>query len=393
MGADTYTNMGAQPFIRTIPPVASPSNLLVNLAFLIEKPTGLMTYAANIVPYLGNDALDNKSPDQIVFKPTLLTHTPVPKFDCHRVAPGMNADGGSKGHLRRLWWTQTQVPHLYRQCEAALYFSPIPECTLYSPVRSVVTVHDLIPLRFGPPRSPLTLYQRYYLPAVLRQATHIISNSEATASDVVDFFGIPARNITPTPLAYDAENFRFLDLETQPYFVYLGRCDPYKNVGRLIQAFAQVAIAHPDLHLKIAGSHDARYTPLLQQQAAELGVSDRVQFLDYVPYEELPIVLGQAIALVFPSLWEGFGLPVLEAMACGTPVITSNRSSLPEVAGDAALLVNPEEVGAIAHAMTRVLNEPTLRTELQQKGLARAQHFSWAKTGQATVEVLQQALP
>ena len=344
-----------------------------------------MVYAANLFPHLRS------------LKPTLLSSTPVPDFAYELVPAGMNAEGGSKGHLKRLWWTQTQVSQLYRQSNADLYFSPIPECPLSigpigPSVRSVVTVHDLIPLRFGNPRSPLTLYQRYYLPSALRQATHIISNSEATASDVVDFFGIPAQKITPTPLAYDADNFRFLDLETQPYFVYLGRCDPYKNVGRLIQAFAQLAPSHPDIQLKIAGSHDTRYTPLLQQQAEELGVGDRVQFLDYVPYEELPISLGEAIALVFPSLWEGFGLPVLEAIACGTPVITSNCSSLPEVAGDAALLVNPEDVGAIAHAMTQILTDASLGPQLRQAGLARAETFSWAKTGEATVQVLQQAM-
>lgn len=343
-----------------------------------------MVYAANLFPHLQD------------LNPTLLTSAPIPDFDCHLVPTGMNAEGGSKGHLRRLWWTQTDVPSIYRRSKAELYFSPIPECPLdlgllRTGMRSVVTVHDLIPLRFGNPRSPLTLYQHYYLPAVLRQATHIISNSEATASDVVDFFDIPAKKITPIPLAYDAENFRFVDLDTQPYFVYLGRCDPYKNVGGAIAAFAQIASSHPDIRFKIAGSYDERYTPLLQQQAAELGVGTRVEFLDYVPYEKLPIVLGEAIALVFPSLWEGFGLPVLEAMACGTPVITSNRSSLPEVAGDAALLVNPEDVGAIAHAMTQMLTEDHLRQELQQKGLARAQQFSWAKTGQATVEVLRTA--
>ncbi|MEM9218055.1 MAG: glycosyltransferase family 1 protein [Cyanobacteria bacterium P01_F01_bin.150] len=369
---------------------SSPSQLLVNLSFLIEKPTGLMVYAANLFPHLRS------------LNPTLLTTRPVPNFDCRPIPADMNAEGGSKGHLRRLWWTQTQVPQLYRQFNADLYFSPIPECPLdigsmrkkgpvRKKVRSVVTVHDLIPLRFGRPRSPLTLYQRYYLPAALRQATHIIANSKATASDVVDFFDIPAEKITPIPLAYDTDNFRFLDLETKPYFVYLGRCDPYKNVGSVIQAFAQIAATHPDIYFKIAGSRDDRYTPFLEQQVEELGIRGRVEFLDYVPYEELPILLGEAIALVFPSLWEGFGLPVLEAMACGTPVITSNRSSLPEVAGDAALLVNPEEVGAIAHAMTQVLTDSHLRRELQQKGLTRAQQFSWAKTGQSTVEVLRQA--
>ncbi|NEQ99696.1 MAG: glycosyltransferase family 4 protein [Cyanothece sp. SIO2G6] len=340
-----------------------------------------MVYAANLFPHL--QALN----------PTLLSSVPVPGFAHRPVPKGMTAEQGFKGHLRRLVWTQTQLPEIYRTEQAALLFSPIPESPLYSSVRSVVTVHDLIPLHFGKPRSPLTLYQRYYVPAVLRQSYHIIANSQATANDVVTFFNIPARKITPIPLAYGAENFRFLDRPTQPYLVYLGRCDPYKNVGAIIQALAELvgAIA-PEITLKIAGSRDPRYTPMLEQQAQALGIAHRVEFLDYVPYDQLPILLGEAIALVFPSLWEGFGLPVLEAMACGTPVITSNRASLPEVAGDAALFIDPDDPATLTDAMLQVITDDELRQQLRQAGLARAQQFSWAKTGAATVEVLRQQL-
>ncbi|MGK7890962.1 MAG: glycosyltransferase family 4 protein [Leptolyngbyaceae cyanobacterium] len=355
------------------------STVLINLSFLIQQPTGLMVYAANLFPHLRSLA------------PTLLGGEPVAGFDHCPVPQGMNAEQGSKGHLRRLVWTQAQLPGIYQAQQAALLFSPIPESPLYSSVRSVVTVHDLIPLRFGKATSPLTLYQRYYVPAVLRQSYHIIANSQATADDVVTFFNIPARKITPIPLAHDAEMFHFLDRPTQPYLLYLGRCDPYKNVNRIIAAFAKLgeAIA-PDITLKIAGARDPRYTPLLKQQAEELGIARRVEFLDYVPYDQLPILLGEAIALVFPSLWEGFGLPVLEAMACGTPVITSDRASLPEVAGDAALFIDPEDTAALGDAMRRVITDEGVRQQLRNAGLARAQQFSWAKTGAATVEVLQQ---
>ena len=124
----------------------------------------------------------------------------------------------------------------------------------------------------------------------------------------------------------------------------------------------------------------------------ELGISHQVKFLDYVPYDDLPKIIRSAIALVFPSLWEGFGLPVLEAMACGTPVITSNLSSLPEVAGDAAILIDPYKVEEITDAMQAIANETGLRSHLSQLGLQRATQFSWEKTGQATVEVLKRFL-
>ena len=251
--------------------------------------------------------------------------------------------------------------------------------------------HDLIPLRFPQRISPLKLYSRYYVPQVLNQAEHIICNSVATANDITNFLNIPSRKITPILLAYDDEHFRFLNLPTQNYFLYIGRSDPYKNLQRLIAAFAAIT-PQSDVELWIAGAGDRRYTPGLQAQIQELGISARVKWLNYVPYAELPRLINQAIALVFPSLWEGFGLPVLEGMACGTPVITSNLASLPEVAGDAALLVNPYSVEAIREAMQMLVNDPTVRSQLRERGLARAAQFSWAKTGQATVEVLSRYL-
>ncbi|MDB9523019.1 glycosyltransferase family 1 protein, partial [Dolichospermum circinale CS-1225] len=141
-----------------------------------------------------------------------------------------------------------------------------------------------------------------------------------------------------------------------------------------------------------AGPYDQRYSPLLEIQTQELGINHLVKFLNYVPYDELPIIINQAIALVFPTLWEGFGLPVLEAMACGTPVITSNISSLPEVAGDAAILINPYHIEEITAAMKMIINDSETRKQLSEQGLKRVNQFSWEKTGLATVEILKQYL-
>jgi glycosyltransferase involved in cell wall biosynthesis len=163
---------------------------------------------------------------------------------------------------------------------------------------------------------------------------------------------------------------------------------PYKNVQRLISAFAALP-NRSQYELWLAGPPDKRYLPTLQSQIEELNLQAQVKFLNYVAYSELPVLMNQAIALVFPSLWEGFGLPVLEAMACGTPVVTSNLASLPEVAGDAAILVDPYDVDAIAQAMNSLATDSTLRSQLRKAGLARAHQFSWQKTAQATIEVLQ----
>lgn len=342
----------------------------------MTKPTGVSTYTLNILPYLKP------------LIPTLLTAQFLPSYTCHLIPPGKTPEDGMKGHLSRLQWTQFQIPKIYQQWQASLLFSPIPEVPLFSDCRSVVMMHDLIPVRFPKRFSPLTPYHRHYIPHVLNQAQHIICNSVATAADLTTFLQIPSHKITPILLSHNPDHFQFLNLSTQNYFLYLGRCEPYKNLQRLIAAFATLP-KHWEQELWLAGPLDRRYQPQLVEQIAALNLSHRIQFLNYIPYPELPKLLNQAIALVFPSLWEGFGLPVLEAMACGTPVITSNLASMPEVAGDAALLVDPYRVESIAEAMIAIAENGQLRTSLRQRGLARAQQFSWEKTGKATAEVLQ----
>jgi glycosyltransferase involved in cell wall biosynthesis len=357
-------------------PVAD-APLLINLAFVPQKPTGHAIYAKNLLPALRS--LD----------PILLTAEQWSDFRTQPIAGNMNPDFGSWGHLHRLFWTQFRLPRLYRRHASNLLFSPIPEAPLWRGCRSVVTLHDLIPLRF-PRRSPLTPYFRHYIPQVLRQALHVLCDSEATANDAINYYQIPAKQLTVVPLAYDVEHFRALDLPEQNYFLYVGRHDAYKNLERAIAAFAQCV--DQTVEFWIAGPADPRYTPLLQQQAAELGIGDRVKFLRYVPYSDLPRLMHQAIGLVFVSLWEGFGLPVLEGMACGTPVITSNLSSMPEVAGDATLLVDPYDVSQIVAAMQTLINEPQLRAQLRQAGLQRAKQFRWAKTSDRAVSILQRYL-
>ncbi|MBD2088798.1 glycosyltransferase family 4 protein [Microcoleus sp. FACHB-1515] len=339
----------------------------------MAEPTGISTYLSGILPHLKS------------LSPVLLSWQEHPGFQVEPVPNNMNAQYGFRGHVRRLIWTQFQLPKLYQQRKANLLFSPIPEAPVYSNCRSIVMVHDLIPLRFGRAKSPLTAYFRYGVPQVLNQAEHIICNSIATAQDLEDFFKISANKITPILLAYDADRFFDRNLPTANYFLYVGRQDPYKNLQRLIAGFAAVS---GEAELWIAGAIDPRYAPALQAQAEQLQIANRVKFLRYVTAEQLPILIGQAIALVFPSLWEGFGLPILEAMACGTPVITSNLASLPEVAGDAAILIDPYQVQEISEAMQMMLKSE-VRSNLRAAGLARSRLFSWEKTGKETAAILE----
>ena len=162
---------------------------------------------------------------------------------------------GTKGHLRRLLWTQFQLPKIYQNLKSQLLFSPIPEAPLYTSSRFVVMSHDIIPLRFPKRFSRLTPYHRYYVPQVLNQAQHIICNSQAIAKDLVDFFHIPINKITPILLAYNRSHFQFLNLPTRNYFLYIGRQDPYKNLQRLITAFSALPNRN-DYELWLAGPYD-----------------------------------------------------------------------------------------------------------------------------------------
>ncbi len=355
------------------------SSLAVNLSFLIEKPTGLMTYAQNVVPYL--QALD----------PTLFIHHPLEGYHCHPIPGSLTADYGTRGHAARLVWTQFQLPRLYNTVNAQLLFSPLPEAPLFTRCRYVVTLHDLIPLRFPNPRRPLYAYHRWIIPAVLKQAARVICISEATYRDALQFAAIDPNKVSLVPLACNTDHFRYLSLPTQPYFLYVGRYDKHKNLSRLLAAFQPLA-QHQGLELWIAGSPNPKVQSALQGQAVQLGIAPQVKMLDYVPYDQLPILFNQALALVLPSLWEGFGLPILEAMACGTPVITSNIASMPEVAGDAAVLVDPYSVGSIQAALQEVAESAGLRSQLRERGLARILNFSWARTGAMTSAVLQDVL-
>ncbi len=357
-------------------------SLTINLSILLAKPTGISNYAINIIPYLKS------------LEPTLLTAQNFPDFNCYGIPNNLTPADGIKGHLRRIFWTQFHLPKICKQLKSRLLFSPLSEAPLYTDSRFVVMCHDLIPLRFPKGLSPLTIYWRNYVPQVLKQAQQIICNSQSTADDIINFYHIPASKITPILLGYDREHFRPCPekwREDEGYFLYLGRHEPYKNLQRLMSAFAALP-NRGKYELWLAGPVDGRYTPVLQTQVAELGITEQVRFLNYVSYDQLPHIIHGAIALVFPSLWEGFGFPVLEAMACGTPVITSNLSSLPEVAGDAAILINPYNIAEITQAMEMIAEDRELRSHLSIKSINRANQFSWEKTALATVEVLSRYL-
>jgi glycosyltransferase involved in cell wall biosynthesis len=303
----------------------------------------------------------------------------------------------------RLW------THLRLSTEMAVrppdvLFVPAHVLPLIHPRRSVVTVHDLGYLAYPEAHKA---GDRRYLDWSTRwnawRAKVVIADSAATGADLVRAYGVDAHKIHVIHLGRDETLTPVRDDEALAavrarygiaprYLLYIGTLQPRKNLARVIEAFARLAAApaFSGVQLVLAGKKGWLYEDLFAQ-VERLGLAGQVLFPGYVKDADLPALLSGATAFVFPSLYEGFGIPVLEAGACGVPVITSNTSSLPEVAGDAALLVDPHDVDAIAEAMHRLVTDEALRIELSRRGLANVQRFSWEKCARETLALLLEA--
>jgi glycosyltransferase involved in cell wall biosynthesis len=234
-----------------------------------------------------------------------------------------------------------------------------------------------------------------------RRAARVIAVSAHTASDVVARLGVPPERVAVVPNAVGEEfrpepdarvlaEFRAAKGLPERFVLFVGTLEPRKNVAGLLRAFARVAAAEPEVPLVIAGGKGWLYDEIFALHK-QLGLGDRVRFTGYAAAEELPRLYAAATVFVYPSFYEGFGLPPLEAMACGTPVVASNASSLPEVVGEAGLTVDPRDEGALAAALLLLLRDPDRRAALRAAGLARAAGFSWARTVRETRAVYESA--
>jgi glycosyltransferase involved in cell wall biosynthesis len=273
---------------------------------------------------------------------------------------------------------------------------PIPR----TPLPEVVTLHDVqhhdLPGFFSPPERAL---RRLTYDAAARRAAMVITPSEYSARRAVEVLGIPSDTVaaihsgidhgrfTPTPDDADAGLVAGLGL-TRPFVLYPANLWPHKNHDRLLDAFARVP--EPDLELVLTGRTYGRLEPL-RKRIGESGVGSRVRHLGYVEPDQVPALYRAARAVVFPSLYEGFGGPPLEAMACACPVAASTRAALAEVCGDAALVLEPESTDSIAAAIEQVVRDEALRTRLRDAGLERAKRFSWTETARRHTEIYARA--
>ena len=267
-----------------------------------------------------------------------------------------------------------------------LFFSPGYNTPLFCPSPFVFAIHDLSHI-YCPENSSLPI--RLYYATVMKRACHraacIVTVSDFTRKQIVDWSGVPTEKVVNVGCGVDpayrpgAGSFGL----PFPYLLCVSNRKRHKNEFRIVEAFAKAAL-DPRLHLVFTGKRAPDFTKQIEASP----VSSRIDLVGVVPESKLPSLYQGAEALIFPSLYEGFGLPILEAMACGTPVVTANTTATAEVAGDAALLVEPTSVEQIATAMEQIVKDAGLRKQLQHKGLMRAAEFPWSKTASRVHEVL-----
>ncbi len=348
---------------------------------------GIGRYVVNLARALVQEAPD--FPLVLLYDPSAPSRLALP--DLTRVACPV-----SPFSLRQQW----AVPRALRDAHATLYHSPYYLMPYRPGIPTVLTVHDLIPLLFPQQSSGRArLLFRWTMALALNIAQRVIVVSSATRDDLLVHFRVPASSVAVIPEAADpafhprppgeVETVRRKYGLPESFILYLGSNKPHKNLPRLIEAWSQVTQYGIRNTLVIAGVWDPRY-PEAHFLAERLGLQN-VRWLGPVPEADLPVLYSAATLFVFPSLYEGFGLPVLEAMACGTPVVCSNTSSLPEVAGGAAILVDPLDVGALALAVKRLWEDEALRQELRERGLEQAACFSWKHTVKETLAVYADA--
>jgi len=301
----------------------------------------------------------------------------------------------------RQQWT---LPRLLRRLRADVYHSPYYLMPYWPGVPSVVTIHDLIPLRYPEYFTP---FQRLVYGVMVRLAAHttkrVLADSRSAARDLQSFLGLSDTRIRVVPAAADpmfhvcsAEEVKAIrDKYSLPeaYVLHLSSSKPHKNLVRLVEAWALLEErgVTSGCSLALAGQVSPRY-PEARDRIRLLSMEGRVRLLGRIPDHDLPGLYSGASWFVFPSLYEGFGLPVLEAMACGTPVVCSNTSSLPEIVGDTAITFDPVDTEGIAQALTHALVDPERAKEMGEKALQRARQFDWERTAQLAYQCYQDVI-
>jgi len=370
----------------------------LNLIFLVPGETGGMEVAAReLVP-----ALLAEAPPETRFTAFVNREAAAAKDGpWGELLPAVTVPVNARDRTQWVRGEQMLLPRLAAREGINLVHSLASTAPLWGRFRRVVTVHDLIYARFPEAHAGIRdKGMKVLVPQAVRRSDRVIADSLSTRDDLVELLGVRSDRIDVVPLGLgsvrretplDEREVRArFDLGERRVLLSLSAKRPHKNLLALIGALARIPAAERPV-LVLAGYPTAHEAELRERAAGE-GLAADVRFPEWLSAEELEGLWALAQAFVFPSLYEGFGLPVLEAMARGVPVACSNASSLPEVAGDAALLFDPHDESAIAEALRRLLRDPALRESLRTRGLARVAEFTWQRTARLTLESYRRAL-
>jgi glycosyltransferase involved in cell wall biosynthesis len=365
--------------------------IAINATALGEHPTGLGVYTREVVSRLiAGGQLEGSSVYVATAEGLKSNSADV------RTRQRTSRYTGTRGHLSRLCWLQTSFRSSIVRDQAKVVYSTVPEGMMCPPkgVLQIVTVHDIIPIRFAALFPRLVWYYRAVVPFLLRSSVAVICDSEYTRDDLLRWSGLGGLDTRIVAAGFDASTYNAVATPGEtlpqgvesPYLLWVGDMRPYKNLERVLEAFASVRT--PGLSLVVVGTIDARYYHGILETTQRLGLAESVHYVGYVSDGELACLYRHAISLVFASLYEGFGLPPLEAMASGCPVIASNTTSVPEVCGDATLYVDPLSTHDIADKMKQVVSSSSLQEQLRVAGLERARLFSWERASGEIGDVL-----
>ncbi len=351
------------------------TSIVFNGSYITKKNTGIGVVSRDLLNSFSAHKITALIPKDIGIKGDIY----IP----NNLSPG----SGFKSHFRRLYWLQNTVPKLMDDLNAEYFLSPLLEAPLFTNTKSIVLAHDLIPIRY-PSISLLTLYHLTYIPLILKQSKIILCNSISTANDLHRYYKIPMQKLFPIKLGFDNAKYYPIKKNRKKFFLIMGRHNPHKNLGSVIKAFAYAKIN--DYKLIFVGPFDKRHTPSLIKLIDEYNLRHLCVWKGWIDDDEKLSLLNECQALIIASLWEGFGLPALEAMACGTPVIASNRGALPEVVGDYGYLVNPFDIQSISFAMNAVINDKKCFEKALQEGPKRAESFNWFDTAKTIEKIIQE---
>ncbi len=371
--------------------------IAINAMLLSAPRFGIWTYIYNLIEHLA--IIDEKNSYEIFSGSSELelgkyrNFTVLkPPFDLPKPAA-------------RIMWEHFVQPFLINRDELDIYHNPdhiLP--ILPVKAKKIVTVHDLCfykhPETFS---SAKRRYKKLMTPVSLKRADKIIADSHSTKKDIIELFSVPEEKIAVVHIGVSPDfrpvsdkkilsGFRKKRELAAPFILFVGTLEKRKNIEGLIDAYILAVREHKISHdLVVAGKKGWLYDGIFRK-VKRVGLEGKIKFIFDARQDELPLLYSQADLFVYPSLYEGFGLPVLEAMACGTPVITSNVSSLPEVAGDAAILIDPRDSASLAKNIAKLLADAGLRKAFSEKGLERAKHFGWDKCAQQTLDVYKSVL-